>query len=229
MRPVLAALLLAALATAGPVIGQEARSLTVTGTGEVEVVPDLAVVSVGVEAEAPEAMTALSASAASMQAVFDALDTLGIATEDIQTSEFSLNPVWTDGRGGGDAPPEITGYRASNLVTVRLRDIASTGPVIDALAGAGANRFNGVSFSVADPDPLRDEALRRAIADAQAKADLLAESAGISLGPVTTIREAGGPGGPIPLRAQSDMAMASPIAEGSLVISASVEVVYALE
>jgi hypothetical protein len=237
MRHLLAATLLSALAVTGPgraqtepqPPGQIPGQIIVTGVGEVEAKPDMATIEIGVETRAPEAADALAENSARMQALFEALTAADIAPEDMQTSRLGLGPVWSDRRDTPDAPPEIAGYVADNQLTVRVRDIGRTGAVIDALASAGANRLSGISFTIAEPRPLRDAALADAVADARAKAELLAESAGVALGRVVSVREQGGASGPIPLQARADMAMEMPIAGGSVGISARVEVVYAVE
>ena len=110
-----------------------------------------------------------------------------------------------------------------------MRDLASLGGLIDALAGAGANRLYGIGFEVSEPRPSVDAARREAVADARAKAELYAEAAGVTLGPVVTIRENVGMGGPEPLRAKAAMAEAAPVAEGTVTLTADVEVVFGIE
>jgi len=228
MRHLLAAVLVAVLA-AGPATAQEARRIIVTGTGEAEAAPDMATISVGVETQADEAAAALAENSQRMQALMDALSAEGIAAEDMQTSRLGLGPVWSDRRNEPEAPPEIVGYRAENILSVRVRNIGRTGTVIDALAGAGANRVSDIAFSVTEPKPLRDAALRNAVADARAKAQLIAESAGVRLGQVAEIRQLGGTPRPVAFEARADVAMDTPIAQGSVGISTSVEASFAIE
>lgn len=222
-----------ALGLAGAGTAQEApRAITVTGTGEVEAAPDLAEITAGVVTEAETAAEALAANGRAMTEVLAAVADAGIAPADVQTRALNLEPVW-DASGGPQVPgedaPRITGYRASNQVSLRLRAIDTLGPVIDALGEAGANQLFGIVFSLAEPKAQRDDALRAAVADARAKAELLAEAAGATLGPVLSIRAGSAPGRPIPYAARAEMAMDMGIAEGSVAVGAEVEVVFELE
>ena len=113
------------LALAGPAPAEEPlRQVTVTGSAEVEAEPDLATVTAGVETRAATAAAALAANSETMTAVFAALDAAGIARRDLQTSELNLNPVYNSQRDGQDTPPQVVAYQASNMVTVRVRDVA---------------------------------------------------------------------------------------------------------
>ena len=101
--------------------------------------------------------------------------------------------------------------------------------MIDGLAGAGANRLYGVGFEVADPRPALDTARQQAVADARARAELYAKAAGVTLGPVQSIREGGGMASPAPYRAKAEMSAAPPVAAGTVTLSAEVELVFGLE
>jgi uncharacterized protein YggE len=219
------------LSLAGMAVADEAEGrITVTGEGSVEAVPDLATITAGVETQAPSASEALTANSVAMTAVFGVLEAAGVAREDVQTSQISLNPVWNHRPTMPEAPPELTGYAASNLVTVRVRDIARLGAVLDAMGQAGANRIQGIGFAMSEPRELEDRARARAVEDARAKAELLARTAGVTLGPVVSIAEAGRMGPPVMMRAAAeDMAMAVPIAEGQVAIEARVDMVFAIE
>ncbi len=201
--------------------------ITVTGEGSVETRPDMAVISLGVTSAAKTAAGAMAANSTQLGAVLASLKSAGIADRDLQTSGLSLNPDYSRRSENG---PVIQGYIASNQLTVRVRDLAILGTVLDAAIKDGVNTLNGVSFGVADEAPLRDEARKRAVADARHKADLLSEAAGVSLGAVTSISENGDGGGPAPQfrRAAALMAEAVPVAEGEVSLSASVTVVWEL-
>ena len=230
MRPIVCTVLAAGLALAGPVAAQEVpRQITVMGSSQVDAVPDRATITAGVETQAPTAAGALEANSKAMAEVFAALEAAKVEKRDMQTSQLNLNPVYEPFREGAEAPPQVVAYQASNMVTVMVRDLASLGGLIDALAGAGANRLYGIGFDVSDPRPSVDAARREAVADARAKAELYAEAAGVTLGPVVTIRENVGMGGPEPLRAKAAMEMAAPVAEGTVTLTADVEVVYGIE
>ncbi|MFD1508282.1 SIMPL domain-containing protein [Lacimonas salitolerans] len=204
------------------------RLLTVTGTGEVARAPDMAVIRVGVGAEDADAATALASTSEAMTRMQARLAEVGVERRDIQTSQLSLEPVYEQ---TANSAPRIVGFQATNAVTVRVREISATGEVLGALVGDGANRIDGVTFALQDPRGVMDEARRLAIEDARRKADLLAEAAGVTLGPVRDIREVGGDGPPRPMM-MSRMASESmdvPMAEGEVGLSASVSVVYEIE
>jgi uncharacterized protein len=228
MRNLLLAGLLAAAATSVQAQDETpVRQITVIGEGRVETPPDMAVITAGIETTAATAQEALSANSDAMTAIFAVLEEAGVDRADMQTSQLNVQPIWTEQRGGSEQGPEIAGYAASNLLSVRLRDLARLGATLDALSVAGANRIDGVQFSLAEPGAIEDEARREAIADARAKAELLAGAAGVTVGPIVTIREAGPPAGPMAMRAEAAM-MDVPIAEGRLGVTAQVEVVYAI-
>ena len=230
LRPMFIAMLVAGHVCATPLAAEETpRQITVRGSAEIEAVPDLATVTAGVETQEASAGAALGANSQAMAAVFDALKSAGIERRDMQTSQFNLSPVYASDENRSGEPPRVVAYQAANMVTVRVRDVGALGQVIDALAGAGANRLYGVAFEVAKPREALDEARRQAVADARAKAELFAGAAGVKLGPVISLSEGGG-GGPMPYRAKADMAMqAPPVAEGTVTLGADVEVVYGLE
>ena len=233
MRPSLRAIACTALAAsllAGPVQAEETpRQITVSGSSQVDVVPDRATITAGVETQAPTAAEALAANSETMAEVFKALEAASVEQRDMQTNQLNLSPVYEPFRDGAQEPPRVVAYQASNMVTVRVRDVASLGGLIDALAGAGANRLYGIGFDVSDPRPSVDAARREAVADARAKAELYADAAGVTLGPVVTIRENTGLGVPEPLRAKAAMAEAAPVAEGTVTLTADVEVVFGIE
>lgn len=217
------------LALAGAAAAQQPpRQITVQGAAQADAVPDLATVTAGVELRAETAAGALAANSAAMTAIFAAIDAAGIERRDVQTSQLGLSPVFEEYREGSEAPPAVVAYEASNLVTVRVRAIDSLGGVIDALAKAGANRLQGVSFEVAEPKPHLERAREQAVADARARAELYARAAGVGLGPVVSIRESVDMPGPIMMRAEAASA-APPIAAGTVSLSAQVEIVYDIE
>jgi uncharacterized protein len=230
MRPTLFAALALAVALAGAARAQDEvqRLVTVTGSAEVEAVPDLATITAGVETQGPTAREALGANTEAMAAVFAALDAAGIAARDRQTSQLNLNPVYEPYRDGAQEPQRVIAYQASNMVTVRVREVGKLGAVIDALTSAGANRLYGVGFEVSEPRASLDTAREEAVADARSKAELFARAAGVTLGAVRSIRESTGMGGPEPLRARA-MAEAAPVAEGTVTLTADVEVVFEIE
>lgn len=206
---------------------QEADTLTVNGEGRVAAVPDQAVLRVGVEARDESAARAMNGASDSMEALLTVLTERGIAAGDMQTASLSLNQMNGDYSGslrGGD--PE---YQARNTLTVTLRDVEAAGEVLQALLEAGANDFSGLSFGLQDPRPVEDEARRAAIADARAKAELYAEAAGVTLGPIRSITE-GGMSGPMPMDAPMmlEARSAMPVAAGETMVRTNVQVVWTL-
>lgn len=204
------------------------RTITVTGGAQVDAVPEIATVSAGVETRAEVAAAALAANSTAMQAVFAALEAAGVAKRDMQTSQLNLNPVYDD-MGQQGAAPKLVAYEASNMVTVRVRDISALGAVIDSLAEAGSNRLFGIGFDITDPQPHLDAAREKAVADARHRAELYARAAGVALGPVQSVSETMDMPGPIMMRAEAVMSAPVPVAEGTVSLSAQVQVVYAIE
>ncbi len=204
---------------------EEGGRVTVTGVGEVAAAPDMAMIRLGVVEEAESAAEAMRAVSGASAAILERIGAAGIAPRDVQTSDLSMGPVWAD---GGPGLPRIAGFEARNTLMVRVRDLASLGAVLDAVLEAGANRFEGLSFSLQDPEPVADEARRRAVADAARKAALYAEAAGVTLGPILEISESGG-ARPQPMEmAMARMADAMPIAEGEVATQAQVTIVWAI-
>lgn len=209
--------------------------LTVNAEGRATRAPDLAVFSAGVASTGKTAGEALSANAVDMNRVIAALKRAGVADRDIQTSNLSLNPVYAeqrrlpDGRTD-DTPPQITGYQVSNTVTVRQRNLAEFGKVIDTLVSAGANQVNGPSFEVDNSDAATDEARIDAIRKARARAELYARAAGLKLVRVLTISESGGFSPPVPMYRMAVKADAAPtpVAPGEVALNVTVAVQFEL-
>ncbi|WP_295049434.1 SIMPL domain-containing protein [uncultured Paracoccus sp.] len=202
--------------------------LTVTGQGEARVAPDLATIQMGVTTQAASAADAMRQNSQQQTAVIEALTGAGVETADVQTSGLNLTPMMDYGEGRA---PTVTGYQASNMVSVRIKDVARLGEVLDAIVAAGANEINGINFIRDDSSATEDEARRDAVADARHKAEILAEAAGLTLGPVLVLRDAPMPEGPRPMmmeaRAAADAANV-PIAAGEVALSAMVEMQFAL-
>ena len=206
----------------------EGRHITVQGQGSVEGVPDMAVLTMGVSHQADTAGDAMALVAGAAQEMLARLEAMGVEARDMQTSELSLHPVWERDRYENRAP-KVIGFNASTQVTVKLRDLAGVGKVLDAVLQDGANQFNGLRFSLQDPDPQMNEARVAAVADARARAELYAKAAGVTLGPVLSIDEHGG-AAPAPVfMARAAMAEAAmPIAEGEVSVQAGVTMVFAI-
>jgi uncharacterized protein len=240
MRPVriaaVALLVLAAAALAGigrpdfvwsadsePGGSDAIRSITVNGSSTVTTVPDEATFTFGVDARGETASGALSAAAAAVNKVTDAMKDSGVDGKDIQTQDISLSTLTSsDGR-------HIDGYAANASITVPADDLDSAGKLVDAAVAAGANNVYGPSLSRSDADDLADKALADAVADARRKAESLAKAAGGSLGPVISVSESGTSVPPMPYAAR-EAALASDvnIEPGTQDIQASVTVVFEL-
>lgn len=223
-----AILVLPLLVPLSPALASETEAtLTVTGEGSVEAVPDLAILSLGVTSEGLTAAEAMAANTASQKNVVERLKAAGLADRDIQTSNLSLNPTWTN----HDSPqgPRIIGYRATNQVMIRVRDMSILGAVLDAAITDGANSMDGLTFGLSNPQPAMDEARVEAVQDARAKAELMAKAAGVRLGRIVSISENGGYTGPAPMfRAEAALAAPVPVEAGEVSTTAGVTVVFEL-
>lgn len=202
--------------------------LDIVATGEVSRVPDIAHISAGVVTMAPTASAAIQQNAQRMNAVRAALRSAGIADRDIQTSTISLNPEY---RYQENQSPVLTGYRASNQVTVRFRDIERTGPILDALVAQGANQINGPMLSIDEPEAALDEARMQALQVAQRRAETYARQMGKRVGRILSVSESGGgfpP--PIPMMARAEMsdAASTKIDPGEQTLSVSLSVSFEL-
>lgn len=204
------------------------RVVAVSGRGEASARPDQAVVMVGVETQAPTAAAALAENTRKMTALVAAVKQAGVAERDVQTTSFQVFPYWAESKQGGE--PRVAGYRVSNEVTVRSKNVAGLGALLDKLVSVGANQVRGVSFEIAEDGPLKDEARKRAMQDAERKARQLAGLAGAELGPVHEIRETVVGGGPVhPTRMMmAEAKQAVPVEAGESVVGVDVEVVWAL-
>jgi len=198
-----------------------AAGITVTGTGTVKTVPDEALFSLGVHSEGQTAREALAANSQRMNRVIAVVKSAGVAKGDIQTQDVSISPSYED-------KEQVTGYSARNSVSVRIRDLAKAGAVLDAATNAGANEVYGPTLDRSDREELQEKALRSAVADARSKAEALADAADVQLGEVTAISEAGGPQ---PYFDHGMLAMAKssvPIEPGKQDVQATVTVTFAI-
>lgn len=211
--------------------GVLSRTITVSGEGEVTAKPDMATIFLGVVSQGATAREAMSANNARMQKVIGGLKNAGIADKDLQTSGLNVSPRYTQPKEGGDA--RITGYDVQNQVTARVRDLSKLGNILDQVVSLGANSMNGISFSFAEPKALVNEARRKAMADAKARAELYADAAGVGLGKVQAISENGYSRPPMPMYAARDMMMKAessvPMEAGESALTANVTVVYAID
>jgi uncharacterized protein YggE len=229
-RAPLAAAVIAGALLATPALAQTVvppSVISVTGEATVSVPPDQAQIDGGVTSEAKTAREASDANNTAMGKVLLALKGAGIEEKDVQTSRLSLQPQSAPNKTG---PSAITGYRASNRVTVRLRDIAKVASVIDTMVGAGSNEIGGINFVVSQASKHLDEAREQAIADARRKAEIYAKAAGVTLGAPLSISEEGGNAPPMPYRKMSaGMAASAPVAQGEETLAVTVNVSWAIK
>jgi uncharacterized protein YggE len=217
----------------GTILSQQSTGIWVTGEGKVSLVPDVAILNLGVEAQATTVTEAQQQAAEAMAAVVDQLDKHGIAEKDIKTQRFSIQPVkrWENNR------EILLGYRVNNMVTVKIREVEDTGVIIDDVARVGGDytRINSISFIVDNPADYNEEAREKAMDDAEAKAKQLAVLAGVNLGKLTFINESGGyipvprefflaEGAPVPAAAPT-----TPISPGETEVRLTVQVVYSIQ
>jgi len=185
-----------AMALPGAALADEVSTVPIAGTrldvsadGAVTRAPDIATVTAGVVTQASNAASAMADNAKKMAVTVAALKRAGVADKDIRTASLSLQPQYryTEGQ-----PPAITGYQASNQLTVTFRDIARAGPILDALVAAGVNQIGGPDFALEHPDAALDEARVQAMQKARAKAEVYAKAAGLSIKRIVAIGEGGG-------------------------------------
>ena len=216
--------------------GTAVRTITVVGTGKASGTPDVAHVTVGVEALGPSLQAVVDDNKTKMAALLAALKAQGIADKDIRTTNYNVyvenpqppQPMVEGGKPGSTGP--LT-YHVTNQVDVTVRDIAKLGDVLDKAVAAGANNVYGVSFSVDDPTKLQGMARANAIADAKARAQDLAGLTGVTLGDVISVSEV--IGGPTPVFAAAvearSLAAPVPIQTGELEVNMNVQITYAIK
>lgn len=205
------------------------RTVTVSANAEVAADPDMARLSSGVASEADSAREALSRNTAAMSKVIAGLKAAGVDPKDIQTSSFHVEPRYTNPREG--QAPVINGYRVSNQVDVRVRDLKRLGEIMDSLVSLGANQVSGLAFDVSQAETLKDEARKLAIANARRRAELFAAAAGASVGEVISISEETSHPGPRPyvMGRAAAMAESVPVEAGSQMLEARVTVTWGLK
>lgn len=235
MKPLFS--LVAALATLAFVATSAAAenprpAISVSGEANVSVAPDLAQIDGGVSSEAKTAREASEANNAAMARILLALKGAGIDEKDYQTSRLALQPQYSSPGPNRNGPPQITGYRASNRITIKVRDVAKVANIIDTLVGAGANEIGGISFMVTQASKALDDARTKAVADARRKAEIYAKAAGVALGEPISITEEGASPSPV-FRNKMAMPMAAntatPVAQGEELLSVTVNVSWAIK
>lgn len=213
----------------GYTVPADATLLALSVQAEISHVPDVASLSVGVVTEAADGNAALRQNAERMAKVVAAVRNAGIGERDIRTSGVHLSPQY---QYRDREAPRIIGYQANNTVTIKAREIARLGELMDALAGQGANQIHGPNFEIDQPEPVYDDARRAAVAKAKARAQTYAEALGLTVRRLVSINEGGGDGiRPMPMMAMAKMADAmetTPIAPGENTVSVTLEVLFEL-
>ena len=206
------------------------RSINVSGTGEVYLVPDIAYVYIGTRSEAVDVASALSDNNKQAQSISTVLSDMGVDQKDIQTTAFNVYPMQNYGPDG--QPTEIK-YVVENTVFIKVRQLQKLGELLDAVVRNGANQINGISFDVEDRTQAESDARKLAVQDATDKAKELADAAGVELGQLMNLN-VNLSGSPQPMYdakgggyavAQS----AAPIASGQLLVSATANLSYELK
>ncbi|MBI2166048.1 MAG: SIMPL domain-containing protein [Chloroflexi bacterium] len=213
----------------------QATGVWVTGTGTLKLQPDMAVVSLGVEAKAKTVAEARDMAAAAMRKVIDSLKAKGIADKDIQTRHFSIQPEyqWRE----VIREQVLVGYVVTNQITASVRNLQGVPSVVDdaAIAGGDLIRISGVSFTVENPKPFQTKARETAVLDALDKARQFAQLTGITLGKLLYITESGGGIPVVQTRAWEAAALTlkvaepTPISPGELEIMVQVQAVFAIQ
>jgi hypothetical protein len=212
--------------------------ITVTGEGEAAAAPDTAILSLVVLQEKPTAREALTANNEAMAKVLDAMKKAGIADRDLQTSGFSIDPryVYPENKDNTQPPqaPKIVGYAVSNSLTVRVRDLKKVGDILDQSVTLGVNQGGNLVFTNDKPDAILEEARKKAVASAMAKAKTLTDAAGVGLGKVIEISEQSYNPRPVPMAARPKMMSmeasdAVPVAAGENTYNVNVNVTFELK
>lgn len=215
----------AAVTTTNTASKGSGRTIIVDGTGRVSETPDRMILNLGIETRAPRVAAALAANNEAATTMNRLLKEKGIEAKDIQTSGLSIFPQFdTTGR-------KITSYQVNNNVTVMIRKLDTSGPIIDAVASSAGDaiRINGLTFGIGDTAKAQGRARELAVADARTQAEQLTKAAGVKLGALRTIRTSADQNvGPQPLfeTAAKSIAPSVPIEAGSFAVSSSVQLVY---
>src|SRR4051812_10461734 len=219
----------AAVMLATPALADDFPSaISVSGEATISAAPDLAQIDAGVANDAKSAKEASEANNAAMGKVLLALKGAGIEEKDYQTSRLSLQPQFA-------TPSKVTeragivSFRASNRITVRIRDVTKVANVIDVLVGAGANDIGGINFTVTQASKHLDEAREKAIADARRKAEIYAKAVGVTLGEPISISEEGAPSPVFRGKMAAPMAAGAAVAQGEEALSVTVSVTWAIK
>ena len=218
-----------ALAISGPAMAEERpATISLTGQGQVSVTPDIATIYVGVDTQEETASAALAGNSRQAADVIAALKEAGVEGRDIQTTNFSVSPVYNNRKTLSSGAPAVDGYRVTNQVVATIRNLDGLGGLLDKVVSVGANRIGGISFGVDDDAEALDKARALAVEDARHRAGVYAAAAGVSLGDILAISEGGGHPRPqdFAMAARAEMSMAAPVERGQASISAQVSITW---
>lgn len=234
LLPVTAALSLSPLSAAAQEMTKDRAVISVSATGNATVVPDMARLNLTVQRQAKTARAALDANNEAMAAVLAEMKQQGIADRDLQTSSFNIQPQYhyPKSSSGGNKAPKLTGYIVSNSLTVRIRDLAKLGSILDKSVSLGVNSGGGITFTTDKPAPVIEQARKNAVASAIAKAKTLTEAAGVNLGRILEISETNRQPPRPRAMARMESAMAAdavPIAAGENSYSVTVNIRWELD
>ena len=206
------------------------RTISVSGQGKAAAPPDMATIQTGVVTGSKMAKDALAANNRAMGQVMKVLNGKGIESKDIQTSGFQVYPEYQRGPRGSRTN-EITSYRVTNQLRVRVRNLPRLGEILDALVQAGSNQVSGVSFGISEPRAITNKARIKAINDARGRAELYAQATGVKVGKIISISEQAVhlPRPQFQARAMMAEASSVPVATGEQEVGATIHVVYAIE
>jgi len=225
---------LAMLLTAAPVVADDTPPphIAVVGQGEVRLAPDLAVIAFAVETTARDASAAVAGNAEKSNALATTIKSQLGDGDRIETTRYSLDPIYETRERGSNAPPRISGYVARNEVRVQSRRTDQVGKLIDAATAAGANRINSLEFTLDDRAAAHAEALRQAGSDARRQAEVIATALGVRLGRILSASTSAPP--VVMPRQYRGMAMAmesapTPVEPGEVTVDASLNVSFAIE
>ena len=207
--------------------------ITVTGNAAVEASPDEATVRIGILHQGGSAKEAQDEANKSVQATLKAIGDLGVPPQRIQTSRLTISPLYVQPRPGSNDAPRITGYTASNVITVTLDILGLIGPVVDAGLENGTNQLEGVQFGLRNDGPPRELALHLAVTEAQGKAAAIADALGVTLGSVQEVSESGSSAAPLGedravFAMASRAAVPTPVSAGQIEIRVGVVLKYAI-
>ena len=220
-----AAILCAGFAS-GALAQQAPQGITVNGQCVVSIAPDTATIRLGVSERAASAAEAMAQTSEKVRGILDQLDSLKIAGLDRQTSGLYLRPVYDNGSRSDTTPVQVSGYEAGNTVSVTVRDLSKLGQLLDAVVAEGANDFNGLQFGLQDNEAALEQARKDAVSDAMARAQQLADAAGVKLGKVISMSETSQGFRPMEMRSAQMKSMDMPIETGEVDVSAQVSLQF---